>query len=1419
MSACELYPTIKVDGGRKQSKLAADILKNTGDREHAANVYNRYLGFKDKEHLFDENEIDENGQPKLEALLKTDLISKNPDTAKVACDIISRIAGFSDKNGSIKFRMTRMDRDNALSRVAAFNDSSDFKDKYVAVVVDHYADDDRNPGKWIQNNSDDNVSIEIKPKNVANEREARNQMASMSLNEKIRKQMGAMGIKDEALFDYEERRKLNGITDFSVAKETAHGMSAMIRLAKGGRGEAALPEEFSHLTVRAMEGMPIRDRFVNVIKNNHLADIILGDKAQEYHEYYNEDEGLIAEEAAGQLVQAALIGNEGMEIPEALAPMLTRMMKAIGETYSKGDADNMTTAIYQAVEMANKMSSQIMSFEFIKSLKELKINSNIKMAQIKKETHKLEADLNFQKRTLLQKLQTIHAESSRIDSLTSLGQDVKKSETLKDLDRRRKGAIGQAKHEMDEAIEKNDNALGVQSMIDRIMGDVNSTLQKLDVFTDPEKSALISEQEINHTIHQTKIMTESYQYALNVLHDEIIKKENKFPPEVQDQIQHLIEQTSGQLTTLQQRNNERIMLTAKMMHKEYTKDQVLLFGDTESRAMTATEYLNGIGADEGFYDAILRSAANSNNPIVRMMDDYIKIAYHKARLKTIEDANKIIDLFHEYETRLGNNYDFMYEMDADGNFTGKYISKYDVDRYRKDKDAYMSHVTGDYESESAKFDSTRKPNGKYSDIYITNSFRRLTRDQQSFYDKMMEIKGGLDFQIPAGQTTLENAIKIRKDTFERVFKDKENMASATLESIKDSLMLRADDIEYDTSRIKNTLSGRQVVGLPINFIRTKEGEDMNGISRDLFSTMIAYAGMANNFKYKAEIVDKMEIMRDHLESMQFTRSSSNLLSKSISHFMLQKPDEENKTKLDDTEIETQTGYSYSNSRLKNRIDKLFLMSLYGVYSDKDNVFKVGDKNISINKLGNMLVKQTALSALTLNFCNDVINVTTGSIAMNVEAMGGENFTYMESKRALVEYGKEINALMFNVGHWEKSNKLALINRMFDVMQDYDAEVTDIKYDRKSELGKKLGKASILFGNRAGEHFLQHRTAIACMIHYKMKNADGTEISLYDALKTKPRDPKHPEKGSELVLKDGVTKMDGTKWDQKDLIQMTRKIASINQSMHGIYNKIDRAAAQYYMIGKFAFQFKKYFVPQWDKRFAAAKYNSDLGTDTEGYYMTTLGFLHNLAKESKGLSLDITTQWHKLNDRQRANIHKSISDMAYVIALGITAGCLYNYASRRKNNPWLLKFAEYQAVKLYADHVVFLPGIGITNWKAAFGEPLSVLGTLSDFGKLPEALKYQNWQEPAGGLWEGHSKGLRDFVQATMFMKPWQSLLRFLNPDPSIEYILQNNNTFGAVEKTKETKEIARKVGYEKAKDTRAKNKKKKEEEEQEENEE
>lgn len=1407
MSAnCELYPTVKKDGAIKTSKLASDLLKKTGDRDKASSIYNRYLSFRDKEHLFDENELDENGQPKLEALLKTDLISKNPKTQDLACDLVERISGFSDEKGKVKLRMNRQERGYAMSRVSEFNSSSEFKDKYVATVSDHYAEESH-PGGWKAANSEDYVTIDIKPKTLANERDARNQMASNSLNEKIRSQMAEMGIQDGALFDYEERRKMNGVTDFSVARDTAHGMATMIRIAKGGRGEGALPEEFSHLTVRAMEGMPIRDRFVNVIKNNNLSDIILGEKADEYHEYYNGDEDMIAEEAAGQLVQAALVGKEGMEIPEALSPMLARMMKMIGETYSKGDADKMTTSIYEAVKIANDLSSKIMDFDFIKSIKENKIEMGVKMAQLSKDVKKLDMDIEFNKRPLMDKLKTIMAEESKVDSLlkkanTSRGEKKIKNDTLDEIERQRIANAGAAKAELEDAIEKHDNAQGVTATIGRIIGDIDGTLKTFDALCDPEKAVGLTEAKMCELTHRSYVMADSYDYALDVIHDELVKEENRFPKDVQAKLQKQIEQTGGLLKTLKQRIRERQVLSSELFFKQYKEGKTYIFGDVKARELSCDEYLNGLGRDISFYDALLRSSANSNNPIVRAIDDYIKVAYHKSRMKSLDDANKVIDVFHNHPSL--TNFDFMYEFDEKGVPTGKYVSKYDMDKFYKTREEFLN---GDESFDKKKqFEDIYTEDGHPLDSFISHSYSRLTPEQKQFHDEIMAIKQEFDDQLTPGSTTLDNAIKIRKDTIERVFKDHENLLTASKEALRDAIMVRADDIEYDTSRIKTTLTGRQIVGLPINYVHTKEGEDLNGMSRDLFSTMIAYGAMANNFKYKAEIADRIEVVKDRMESMQF-RESNNLLMKSISYARRQVA-EDGKLSLRTEKIETGTGKDFGLTKLKNRIDKELLMELYGIYSDKDNDFKVGDTNISMNKLGNLIVKHTALSSLCLNFLNDSINVTTGSIAMNIEAMGGENFTYMENKKALLEYSKEIGSLMYDVGHWEKNSKLALINRVYDVMQDYDEEITDIKYDRKSEMGRKLGKASILFGNRAGEHFLQHRTAIACMLHYKMKDKDGSEISLYDALTTKPRDPAHPEKGSELVLKDGVTKMDGTKWEQKDIIKMSRKIASINQSMHGIYNKMDRAAAQYYMLGKFAFQFKKYFIPQWDKRFAAAKYNADLDTDTEGYHMTTLGFLNNIRKESKGLTLDIATQWHKLDKRQQSNVKKSIADVSYIFALGMTAGILYNLVASRKNNPWALKFAEYQAVKLYTDHVVFLPVIGMTNLQATIGDRASAFGTLKDWGTLPDAMSPTKWNESAGGLFEGHSKGFR--AGAKIFAKPAVNILRFSDPQPSIDFAISNNTTFGVLDKTQATREQAKKNGYEKAKETRAANKAKKE---------
>lgn len=58
----------------------------------------------------------------------------------------------------------------------------------------------------------------------------------------------------------------------------------------------------------------------------------------------------------------------------------------------------MTTSIYEAVKIANDLSSKIMDFDFIKSIKENKIEMGVKMAQLSKEVKKLDMDIEFNKR-------------------------------------------------------------------------------------------------------------------------------------------------------------------------------------------------------------------------------------------------------------------------------------------------------------------------------------------------------------------------------------------------------------------------------------------------------------------------------------------------------------------------------------------------------------------------------------------------------------------------------------------------------------------------------------------------------------------------------------------------------------------------------------------------------------------------------------------------------------------------------------------------------------------------------------------------------------------------------------------------------------------------------------------------------------
>ena len=102
--------------------------------------------------------------------------------------------------------------------------------------------------------------------------------------------------------------------------------------------------------------------------------------------------------------------------------------------------------------------------------------------------------------------------------------------------------------------------------------------------------------------------------------------------------------------------------------------------------------------------------------------------------------------------------------------------------------------------------------------------------------------------------------------------------------------------------------------------------------------------------------------------------------------------------------------------------------------------------------------------------------------------------------------------------------------------------------------------SLYVFSTSGEHWMHLRPLIALMNQFKVLDPKGKEVGLYEALEAKYIDPSNPNKGARLGLKDGYTKLDGTKELTSDEINgIKNRVNHINQNLHGVYNKEDKDA--------------------------------------------------------------------------------------------------------------------------------------------------------------------------------------------------------------------------------------------------------------------
>lgn len=805
------------------------------------------------------------------------------------------------------------------------------------------------------------------------------------------------------------------------------------------------------------------------------------------------------------------------------------------------------------------------------------------------------------------------------------------------------------------------------------------------------------------------------------------------------------------------------------------------------REVSIEEVITNAPSDVTMMQQLFNSIADNPNALLQMLDKVIKIAKDEKRLKVIDKAQQIIALGKEYEDKGVTDYskffekdrqnyishlviggkDFSYDRSAYEEAKAKYMEDLDKvygahpeigsDAYNQKNAAIKRWMKGDDDTEghliSVKNDDGEElsiPNPKY----FPSKYNQLSATEKEFFDKWITMKAELDELIGPGHTHLTNTIKIRKNGIERlkgVLSGK--VITEFVESTKAKIMKSFDDDINYASGIKG-FTGEEIMKLPLYYINAKGKAD--DISTDMIGTLVAYAEMAYNYDAMTSIANPLEIGRYLVQqklNIGETRGGRPVMETfSVGGKTIINP------------LKVPTGSSY----LIKAMNDLYESKIYGRYL-KDSG-EIGP--VDINKAANLLLKLGSTVQLGFNVFAWLANAATGAAMQRIEAVAGEFFNYKELVNADKEFFKAMGHYVGDIGQRIQTSKLQLFDEMFDVRQNFKTDKTHIDFNNRNLLTRIFGPGIQYLGQDAGDHWLYNRTAIAVALRYKLKDKNNNSISLWDALEVVPLNKEHPELGTKLQLKEGVTKEDGSAFTSRDISDISGRMRYINQHMFGIYNEEDSIGARRTLWGRFLMQYRDWIPAQFRYRFGTRTTNLEKGGDVEGYYRTTARFVKQIYTDVIRGNANLTQIWKELDDYDRTNVVRAKTELVQWIAVCALVSLLKRLDDD-KDRPWAIRAAKYLATRekteLGALVPFSMPKEMLTIAKSPFANT-SVISDLWNLGLLLNPMNYTD--EIQSGDYKGHSTAYRAFMRSPLTLW-YRTFKRSAHPEKAEQFYNSN----------------------------------------------
>ena len=600
---------------------------------------------------------------------------------------------------------------------------------------------------------------------------------------------------------------------------------------------------------------------------------------------------------------------------------------------------------------------------------------------------------------------------------------------------------------------------------------------------------------------------------------------------------------------------------------------------------------------------------------------------------------------------------------------------------------------------------------------------------------------------------------IQKSQMETVFEG--GLVSYVKRVFKDTFTITGDDIdlhEEDNSKenndkwhsIEKLLHTRlnedqtQQQNIPI-YYRKDDLVTVEEQSFDLASIMLMDYWGSVNFREKSMIAPELEVLKGAVGSPNRKASPSYAGKRKAERVNLG----------EGREVIVQEGIPGNTSNTYFALESLISQRLYGIK-------KLG--SAQANKIASSVMGWTGDVMLMLNWYSAVASVNQAKTLMFVESGAGVfygvDFSARDVLTAEYKFQKEVvnGKILGDIGRIRPTALTNLLGERFQAMQDWSPSAK--KFMAATKVSQLADKGALHGAHSMGEHYVQHLLMYSYMNAAKVRNSKGEYINVSGKVvdsrnKAMSMDEMYEVVDGRLVVRQGLdiasvelktgrvlSDLNSEKGLKTAEFRMKDAMLELNYYMNGNYDSSNASHFQRTIAGKATMMLRKWMPPGYLKRFrgistavpfinlvprenltmedlAYSRHSEDF---SYGTYTETIRFVRDIFRKGEALSFALQTQnvWHKLSDREKAAVHKTVLEFATTVTSYLVSSLAYGIAADEpdKIKKRAIMYVAFFARRMYSETAFYANPIETFMILKNPAASVSMIeGALEAFGQL------------------------------------------------------------------------------------------------------